>query len=187
MSIYDQYPKLLEADFVESYTFYDCWTVLNPEGAYNTLDVAVALLQSDGNFSATAKLLQRPRRSVETFVQRTLELRELHEDTEESFLDAVEYSYRATAKGGDPGAQRFFLTTKAKDRGYVTRNESTGKNGNPIEVDEINARTTLSDRVNAILTARGKVSPPPTAVGEGSGGPALGLEDLGATGTAATD
>lgn len=186
MSIFDQHPQLLDETFVDEYSFATCWTVTNPDRSFNILDVAVAVLASDGNFSAAARLLNRSRRSVETFVTRTLELRELQEDVEEAFLDGVEHSYRTLAKQGDPGASRFFLMTKAKDRGYATRNEMSGKNGAPIEVDEINARELLADRINNILTRRTAAGSPPVAVALGSGEDAVGVEAVGETRAIAT-
>ena len=186
-SVFEQFPKLLDEEYVATYPFHDCWTVVHPLEPYNVLDVAAAILQGEGNFSVTAKLLNRGRRSVETFILRTLELRELQEDVEESFLDEVEGKYKKLASAGDPGAARFFLTTKAKNRGYVTRVESTGKDGAAIEVDEINARTILSDRLDRLLKRRGPQSADHGHVGEGGGSAPLGLESLGEAGTASTD
>ena len=185
-SVFEQFPKLLDAQYVAEYPFHDCWTVVHPLEPYNVQDVAAAILQGEGNISTVAGLLNRGRRSVETFIMRTLELRELQEDVEESFLDEVEGKYKNLARAGDPGAARFFLTTKAKNRGYVTRVESTGKDGAAIEVDEINARTILSDRLDRLLKRRGTQPVDHGNVGEGSGDAPLGLEGLGEAGTAAT-
>lgn len=186
-SVFEQFPRLLDAHFVETYPFHDCWTVVNPLEPYNVLDVAAAILQAEGNFTTTAALLKRGRRSVETFILRTLELRELQEDVEESFLDEVEGKYKKLAKAGDPGAARFFLTTKAKNRGYVTRVESTGKDGAAIEVDEINARTLLSDRLNKLINRRAAATADHGVVGAGSASAPMGLESMGEAGAASTD
>lgn len=186
-SVFEQFPKLLNGDYVAEYDFADCWTVVHPLEPYNVQDVAAAILQGEGNFTVIAKLLNRGRRSVETFVMRTLELRELQEDVEESFLDEVEGKYKNLARAGDPGAARFFLTTKAKNRGYVTRVESTGKDGAAIEVDEINARTLLSDKLTRLLARRGPPAPDHGVDGTGSGDAPLGLESMGEGGAVGTD
>lgn len=186
-SVFEQYPNLLNEQYVAEYPFHECWTVVYPEEAYHVLDVAAAILQGEGNFTLIAKLLKRGRRSVENFIMRTLELRELQEDVEEAFLDEVEGKYKNLAKAGDPGAARFFLTTKAKNRGYVTRVESTGKDGTPIEVDEINARTLLSDKLDRLLKRRAEATVDHGVVGEGGGSAPLGLESLGEAGTTGTD
>lgn len=106
---------------------------MNPSGPYEEEDVAAALLQFNGNLTQVAGALGRTRRSVNNFIIRTPALQELLEEVESVFLDTVEGKYKDAALAGDETALRFFLTTKAKDRGYSTRVESTGKNGEPIE------------------------------------------------------
>jgi len=132
VSIFEEYSDLNDETYIEMYDFDDCWTKKNPDKQYETLDVAVALIKFNGNISQCASTLGRPRRSVEGFILRQQSLRELQEDLEATFLDDIEFKYKEVATKGDPIAQKFFLVTKGRNRGYVSRAESTGPNGGPI-------------------------------------------------------
>ena len=187
MGILEQYPALLDDEYVEHFDFETCYTVLNPEGPYDPHDVAVALLRSYGNISKAAKTLRRGRRSLETHIIRTLELREFQEDIEQSFIDDIEEAYKNDARLGDTGARRFFLTTKAKDRGYSTRSELTGKDGDPMEMEISNAREILADRVSRLID-RIRTAPDAELVDASRGGSApLGLENMGEARAASSD
>lgn len=133
MSIFDTYPKLQEPGYAEDYDFTNCWTATHPQEAYEDEDVAAALILAQGNLGKVARLLHRPRRSVSNHVARNLPLAELQDDMWEEFIDAVEEKHQSAALNGDVGTQRFFLTTRGKNRGYTTRVETTGKDGAPIE------------------------------------------------------
>lgn len=132
--IFDEYPELKDLSFVEEYDFGECWTRNNPNLPYEALDVAAAILSTRGNYSQMGRLLNRSRRSIETYVLNDHRLRDLRIDVRASVLDAIEDGYMDDALAGDSQARRFFLSTLAKDRGYVTRNENTGKDGEPIHL-----------------------------------------------------
>ncbi len=132
-SIFEQFPRLLDEMFVASYDFEHCWTKMNPQGSYEDLDVAAALIATQGNVGATAKLLGRSRRSVMGYVHRNLQLKDLQEDLMEEFLDVIEDRHKTAALNGDLATQRFFLTTLGKNRGYTSRSEVTGKDGEAME------------------------------------------------------
>lgn len=155
MSLYDKFPDLLDENYVKNYQWDDCWTVSpeNAKGSYEELDVAVALITARGNYSTVARILGKSRRSVENFVLRNVDLRDLQEDLEEEFIDEIEFLYRDDARNGDTNARKFFLTTKGRNRGYVTRNEASGPDGKPIEVEMTNvfdiSKMTL-DEINTI-------------------------------------
>lgn len=134
MSIFDEYKDLLDPNYVENYVVWDGPTVRNPDGPICELDVAVGLMQKNGNISKVSKMLRRSRRSVANFVARSVLLSDLQEDLYEEFLDGVEESARDLAEQKDPGFIKFVLSTKGKGRGYVTRNELTGKDGENMEV-----------------------------------------------------
>lgn len=149
MDAFEKYPDLMREDFIDQYNFDVCWTVENPDKAMSELDVCVALLRTNANFSKAARLLQRSRRTVETFVTRDIMLSDLAEDIGETFLDAVEDSYRLIALKGDGNAAKFFLSTKGKARGFTIRSEMTGTNGGPIE-HEVSPRAILLDKLARI-------------------------------------
>lgn len=149
MDIYVVHPSLTRKDFLESYDFSKCFTRVDPDGAFSELDVAVALILHEGNLSAAAKLLGRSRSRLVTFIARNDLLTDLQGDLEEAFLDDIEFLHRAAALGGDVGTQRFFLTTRGRDRGFVQRTELTGKGGGPIqhETSAIEKLTGLIDGI----------------------------------------
>jgi hypothetical protein len=132
MSIFDVYPNLLDDEYVSAYPFEKCYTRQDRLNPYADEDVAAALILSDGNLSESAKLLNRSRRSLEQYILKVSFLRDLQDDIEAEFLDTVEGMHRGAALAGDLTTQRFFLSTKGKDRGYVARSEATGKDGGPI-------------------------------------------------------
>ena len=130
MSIFDEYQDLIRPEFVEDYTLSDCATMRNaPDGIILNLDVAVALLKLDGHIAAVAQHLGRSRRVIETYIQRDLNLAELLEDIQETFLDDAEAKARALARSGDGGVLKYMLSTLGKKRGYVTRTETMLPNG----------------------------------------------------------
>ena len=130
MSIFDEYQDLIRPEFVEGYTLSDCATMRNaPNGMILGLDVAVALLKLDGHIAAVAQHLGRSRRVIETYIQRDLNLAELLEDIQETFLDDAEAKARALARSGDGGVLKYMLSTLGKKRGYVTRTETMLPNG----------------------------------------------------------
>jgi hypothetical protein len=47
--------------------------------------------------------------------------------------DIAEGQLVKSIKKGQAWAVKFWLTTKGRDRGFVTRTEQTGKNGGPIQ------------------------------------------------------
>ena len=116
----------------ETYDFSTSYTRTNPDRGYMEQDVVMALILHRGNFSGAARELGRSRSSLANHVNRNDSMRHLRQELYDEMLDEIEFGALATALAGDPTQQRFFLTTIAKDRGYVTRNETTGKDGEPL-------------------------------------------------------
>lgn len=131
MLIYEDYPDLSDPTWVELYNLSTCHTSMDPFGAIAELDVAVALLHTEGNLARTAKLLRRSRTQVRDFVARHAKLSELYEEIDESFLDEVEDMQKMAVKAGDVQTGRFILSTKGADRGYSAkaRLDHTSKDG----------------------------------------------------------
>lgn len=139
MLIYQEFPMLLdlkpfstEEEVYEQYDFQNCWTVQNPERNMARQDVAAALILLGGVYADVARVLRRNRTSVQNMVTRDPELFGIREEHKEAFLDKIESLHMWSALKGDLTAQRFFLTTLAKNRGYVTRQEATGADGKDL-------------------------------------------------------
>lgn len=55
----------------------------------------------------------------------------------ETIKDVVESSLITKAKEGEAWAVKYYLSTQAKDRGYVERKEFTGKDGGPVQHEDV--------------------------------------------------
>jgi predicted transcriptional regulator len=156
MSIFDKYPRLLDMNFVEEYDLHDCWTARSKHNSYSDEDVAVAIIRHHGNYSAIARALGRSRSSVQNFIAHETLLRDLRGEIVQGIVDDIEERYMLDALNGDTGARRFFLQTLGKDRGYVVRNENTGKDGGPVHLASRIKVSNLSDAaLEEILSAEG--------------------------------
>lgn len=165
--LFQKYPRLqglMDAEEVldeggQVYDFDKCWTVENPQEAYDEEDVAAALIVARGSYGRAARLLKRNRRSLENHVMRNQQLYNLREDLRDEFLDAVEELHMNAALRGDLTTQRFFLTTVGKNRGYVTRTEATGADGKPLmeapTIDKEQLSKVTNDALEELLKARG--------------------------------
>lgn len=102
-----------------------------------------ALKQAAGSPAAAAEILVQAglvesisRQTIWERIQRSAELREACEEAEETTIDLAEYGLARKVRKEDMNAIRFVLETKGKSRGYVRRNEVTGKGGGPIQGEQ---------------------------------------------------
>lgn len=132
--MFEKYPDLLNEEYVETYNLEVCHTNTEKDGPILDLDVAVALIRYQGNLTNVARKLARSRRVIETYISREPKLRELAEDLQEQFIDLTEDKLRGLVVAGDPSSVRYVLSTLGKKRGFVTRNEVSGKDGEGLSV-----------------------------------------------------
>jgi len=156
MSIFDKYPRLLDPEFIEGYDLADCWTARDRFTEYSDEDVAVAIIRYHGNFSAIARSLGRSRTSVSNYIAHETLLRDLRDEIVQGIVDDIEEGYMLSALAGDGAARKFFLSTLGKERGYVVRNENTGKDGGPVHLLSRLDTTKLSDSALEELLTAGK-------------------------------
>jgi hypothetical protein len=83
----------------------------------------VVVDELSGNMAAVARALGVHRATVMRFVDKRPKLLEAALDLRETMKDNAESSLYNAVLAGEPWAVRFFLTTQAKDRGYVERQE----------------------------------------------------------------
>jgi len=120
------------------YDFKNCATALKHSGHYYKQDVIASILASEGSLQQMSLLLNRSRQSVKNYVYGNADILEFYVNYREGMIDEVErIHFREALNPGEGQAQRFILSTLAKDRGYSTRFEATGKNGGPITVKEL--------------------------------------------------
>lgn len=123
MQILEEYPDLLDEEFVETYDFGGCYTRTSSDGVIGELDTAVAILRTRGVPADMKRLLGKGRATIGRYIDSKPALKELLEDVAEDFLDEVEKLHKNAALQGDLTAQRFILQTLGKRRGYTTRQE----------------------------------------------------------------
>ena len=116
---------------IKSYDFKNCPT--RAGGPFYEQDVIAALLFSGGVLADAARILSRRRTRLKEFIDSNADLFELWNEIKESTIDEVEAVVFQAAKQGDIPAGKFILQTIGKHRGYSTRVENTGKDGDPME------------------------------------------------------
>lgn len=135
---------------VEAYDFQTCRTAIDPIGPIYEIDVYAALKVTSGNLGKAATLLNRARDSLQRWLKHNVELYRVVVDAEETALDTAEELVRNQALAGDPAQLRFLLQTKGKNRGYSTRQETTGKNGAELDFARVAAERISDDRMQEI-------------------------------------
>ena len=108
--------------------------------------VSEALLVSDGNLTAAATKLGVTRQGVYDYIDR-YGLQEVLDQSREKMADEAVGQLHRLVRDGNLGAVIFYLKTQAKSRGFTERIETTGKDGDAIEVRQIKTegRPALSD------------------------------------------
>ena len=123
--------------------------VTNPRGRpikCTPVQVSEALRASDGNLTAAATKLGVTRQGVYDYIDR-YKLQEVLDQSREKMADEAVGQLHRLVRDGNLGAIIFYLKTQVKSRGYTERIETTGKDGDAIEVRQIKTegRPALSD------------------------------------------
>lgn len=91
--------------------------------------IAMTLHDCHGDMTATAKILGIRRSSLKDRIDKSPMLQEVKAELDEAIKDVAESNIRKSVLAGNIRDSKFILTTIGKDRGYVTRVETTGKDG----------------------------------------------------------
>jgi len=94
--------------------------------------VAAKLVELSGNISGTARAFHVSRTAVQQLIKKRASLQEVLSDSREGMLDNVESALYKAALAGEAWAVCFFLKTQGKSRGYIERQEVTGKDGESL-------------------------------------------------------
>ena len=97
-------------------------------------EIEKAIIDSYGILSDAAKKLGISRDTLYRRIRGNKRLKEAVEKAREALKDFGEGQLIKLMKKGDRTAIIFYLKTQAKDRGYVERQELTGKDGDPVLV-----------------------------------------------------
>lgn len=97
-------------------------------------DVVEAIQQYRGNISAMARAFQVSRQAIYDYISNKPDLKQMIQDERESMLDDAESEIYKQIRKGNTTALIFFLKTQGKTRGYVERQEITGKDNEPFVI-----------------------------------------------------
>jgi hypothetical protein len=105
---------------------------LTPEMSDRVIE---ALRESGGIKAVAAKNLRVSRITLYRFIKANPDLLEAINEIDEEMKDLVEGKMLTAIRNDDPQMIRFFLERRARDRGYGIRQEVTGPNGGPVEIE----------------------------------------------------
>ena len=118
--------------------------------------VAAAIMELRGNLSAVAQRFNVHRSSVSELIEKRPTLQRILQDTRETRTDTAEDRLGDAIDKGEAWAVCFYLKTQGKARGYVERQEITGKDGGAI-------RTEITEEI--VDADHPKDDPPPSDPG----------------------
>lgn len=96
-----------------------------------------ALIKHNGVMLYAAEACGCSRQTLWRFIRDNPELQEIKENATEELVDLAEKQMQKAIEAGDMKTVRWYLERLGKDRGYVTRQETTGKDGEPLQIGEI--------------------------------------------------
>jgi len=94
-----------------------------------------AIEDSNGIVSTIAKKLRCSWGTAKIWIEKTKECREALVNETEKLLDLGESALVKNIKAGDERAIEFLLSTKGKHRGFTTRQEITGADGEGLKIN----------------------------------------------------
>lgn len=94
-----------------------------------------ALNKTKGAVYLAAKSLECSHTAIYNYIAKYPDIAELKEYYDEEVSDIAVLKLRDSVIKGEPWAIKYQLSTKGKSRGYVERQEVTGKDGGAIVVD----------------------------------------------------
>ncbi len=124
---------------------------------YTAKQVAQALLDANGILAQAAKNLGCTRQTVYNYINKHETVKAAYEEANETTIDFVESKLMEQVRVGNITAIIFFLKTKGRNRGYVERQEVTGKDGGPVEHDvkhKFDPSTMSDDELKNLIAKR---------------------------------
>lgn len=91
-----------------------------------------ALREHRGILSKAAEACGVSRKYFYKFMEDYPELEEVRAEASDELLDIAEANVVQELERGEMKTTRWFLDRKGKDRGYTTRQEQTGRDGEPL-------------------------------------------------------
>ena len=103
-------------------------------GRLTVAKVEQELRATYGNQSAVARKFGVSRQAVADYISRYPRLQVALAEANDTILDNGESALYKAVLQGEPWAVKWLLATKGKARGYVERQEVTGKDGEPFTI-----------------------------------------------------
>lgn len=103
-----------------------------PNEQYDVDRMAKLILFHHGNITAVARSLKCSRQTIHNYAAKYPPIAEAIQDARDEILDLAESKLVKAIRGDHAWAICFYLKTQGKERGYVERQEMTGKGGGPI-------------------------------------------------------
>jgi len=95
-------------------------------------EIAPLIPEMNGNVAAIARRFGCARSTIQSRIDKSPSLRSALEDAREGMVDNAESALYKNILAGDTPSIIFFLKTRGKERGYVERQEITGKDGGEL-------------------------------------------------------
>jgi len=123
--------------------------------SHNDDEISSALAKAGGVIAVASKMLGISRKALDERVRRSPALIDVRDTQRETLLDIAEANLANKIRGGNLRAIIFFLTTQGKGRGYTTRTEVTGADGQALSgaADIATLPKTARDSLQAALEA----------------------------------
>lgn len=102
--------------------------------------VAAALRAHNGIILKAAAACGVGRPTLYKFIKEHPELEDVRNECNEELLDVAESNITKALNEAELKTTRWFLERKGKDRGYTTRSEVTGADGEPLQTQTIERR-----------------------------------------------
>ena len=114
---------------------------------YTTAQIIEALREKHGNMSAAARFLNCSRNTISRYIEQYPTVKAVADEERETLIDFAENQLFQQVKDGNITAIIFTLKTIGKSRGYVERQELTGKDGEgvTIKVEYVNTPYTTAE------------------------------------------
>lgn len=98
-----------------------------------SLESVVKALVKAGTISGAAAILECDRHTIKSYMKKYPEVSDAVQEARNILLDDAEANLMTNVRSGHPSSIFFVLKTLGKERGYIERVESTGKDGAPID------------------------------------------------------
>lgn len=122
-----------------------------PSPRYSDQQIIDALRQTNGMVYLAADALGCSPNTIKARLARSAKLRAVQSDARGRTLDTTEQKLFDAIQNREPWAIQFYLKTQGKERGYVERQEMTGKGGGPVETSATHEHTFDHDAYAAIF------------------------------------